>query len=1608
MSQHMEINCDQEAAPLAEAPDDAHGNPVRRLLEKSRSTLVDPSRRNRLINAPLKGKRPWCLAVEGQAADDLLESLHRDEGFKGYAFATADEAGSSGGRQSDLPLALPAPTGAAPGAAATPAQNGRPILRTSLTAEKLDKRLTKIFREERTLEEEQGLSTLFLAAGFLKWFDAGQSDIAAHAPLILIPVTLKRVQGKEGYLLVGRDDDIVVNVSLREKLRVNFGILLPDIPEGDNWTASDYLAAVAEAVASHPKWEVVTDAVGLAFFAFSKLLMWRDLDPDLWPNNGLLANGLIGALLGTDVLVEGETPLVGDEDPIDERIDLARAIHVVDADSSQAVVVAEADAGRNLVVQGPPGTGKSQTITNVIAAAVHSGKRVLFVAEKVAALEVVHDRLKKVGLETLCLEMHSRKANKRDVLHSLEKSLKARGMNRADPALSARLTAVRDNLNGYTQALHRPVGESGRSPYELIGRQIRISRAGIPLPDQRLDAAADWSASKIAEVDRVLERASTAITKIGQPPVANAWFGTGVGPLSPFDQTRLQGGMQRAVERLRAFDESTRKILAAVDEQASLTFDAAASLVQSLRHVAAVPANRSVLTHPAWTQELDAISGDLATCREFLRRFAQVDRHFTKEALSYDPTEALEAIRSDDGSLLRRFSQRCRRANSDLKRLSKGEPPKDTATKIERLESLRDYRLGHEPYSKAQARLKEILGPVSQGTGTDWSGASKLVDWCRAALPRLGSARLVTFGAQGQDPLAFGRHADRVESLAADARAAIDEILPELQADTGVVFGRSDIRAIRIPDLIERLDGWLLNLDGVHDWVGIRGGLSTLRQEGMEDIAASLEKGATPADKVRPIADLLITEALWRRATRENPALQDIDGAKRSEEVSEFQDLDRKRIQIARQEVLARYLDRRPDGHAGEMAVIRAEIGKKRGHFPVRKLMDKAGEAIQRLKPVFLMSPLSVAQFLPPGKLTFDLIVIDEASQIAPEDALGAIARAKRIVVVGDHRQLPPTNFFGLVNAGDDDPEDEEEDAPTIAAPGQFESILTLARSRGFGERTLAWHYRSRHPSLIALSNRECYAEKLLLPPSPFERTGDFGLSLVKTPRGHYDRGGAACDLVQAGEIAEAIKRHIRQSGNKSLGVACFSTKQRDAIDDMIDKAGIRGEVEAFCPKGERLFVKNLESVQGDERDVIFISVGYGYGADNVRPPSNFGPVSKEGGERRLNVLASRAREKCLVFSSITAADIPADQPSRGTRMLRALLHFAETGRLSEGAAPSDGEYESPFEEAVAQVIKEAGYGVHAQVGVSSFRVDMGIFDHARPGAYILGIECDGATYHGSRSARDRDRLRQEVLEGLGWRLHRIWSTDWFRNPQRETERLLEAIRRAAESQTPMPEAPEPIEELPPQIDSPTEAAEEEDEGNEAGLMPGGSSNVEPYREAAISAPINRPLLDVPVPEMARLALAVVEAEGPVHTEEVARRIREAFGLKRSGTQIVAHVRKGLTLLGKDGSVSHDGEFWIVSGREPQAVRDRRNASAPLKKAASIAPSEYCLALSIVVDASVSIPKDDLVVQTARILGFDRTGPDLKAEIEKNLDGLLKKGDLEEDDGKFRRRQVAP
>jgi very-short-patch-repair endonuclease len=803
-----------------------------------------------------------------------------------------------------------------------------------------------------------------------------------------------------------------------------------------------------------------------------------------------------------------------------------------------------------------------------------------------------------------------------------------------------------------------------------------------------------------------------------------------------------------------------------------------------------------------------------------------------------------------------------------------------------------------------------VLGDWWAGEDSAWAKIQELIVWvarCDQALADFDPLRSEVISADiAWDALAAG-----IEGAAAELRASVDRILSLTRSEPKPILGTMSWDDGPIARFTGVINGWQGSLDVYNDWVEARAALDMVREVGLELIANGLYDGSLEPSVARPKTDLLLAEALWRRARCDDPVIDQIDGTERNEFVENFRSLDRKRIEFSRAEVLNRYLTQRPTGIAGEMGVIRAEIGKKRRHLPIRRLLEQAATAVQRIKPVFLMSPLSVAQFLPPGRTEFDLLVIDEASQVPPEDALGAVARARHIVVVGDDKQLPPTNFFRML-INDDDESQEDDAAP--GRPRDFESILTLARARGMPERMLRWHYRSRHPSLIALSNHACYAGSLLLPPSPHLSNDGLGLTLVRTPPGQYDRGGTGRNQPEAQVVAEYVERHLLEHPELSLGVACFSVAQRDAIEDAVYKAGLTSAAEAFCPNGERLFVKNLETVQGDERDVVFISIGYGRDPQG-RMSVNFGPVSADGGERRLNVLISRARQRCVVFSSIEAGDIRVDAAPRGTRMLREFLHFADTGKIAAGDF-TRGEPESPFEEAVARVIRSNGYEVIPQVGVSGFRIDLGVIDPTRHGRFLLGVECDGATYHSARSARDRDRLRHEILVRLGWRLHRIWSTDWLRNPQREIVRLLAAIQDASATAPPVP------------VTSPIALpiAEAPDPARVA------VHKLPAYEECQLSAPMHGDLLALNPVEMAAMAAFVVKVEGPIHAEEVARRIREAFGLQRTGNRILSKINEALRTAERLGEVISEEGFWSTPERGHPLPRHRRNAALSLRQ----------------------------------------------------------------------------
>jgi very-short-patch-repair endonuclease len=540
------------------------------------------------------------------------------------------------------------------------------------------------------------------------------------------------------------------------------------------------------------------------------------------------------------------------------------------------------------------------------------------------------------------------------------------------------------------------------------------------------------------------------------------------------------------------------------------------------------------------------------------------------------------------------------------------------------------------------------------------------------------------------------------------------------------------------------------------------------------------EQTGLPEQTCKSVYEYLVTATLADEIFAEEPALRRFDGILHSRKLNDFRQCDRDLMSQTQIRTAALASQRKvPPGYRGtrvsehtDLALILHEMEKQKRHLPLRQLIRRAGKAAQALKPCFMMGPRSVAQYLQPGAIQFDLLVIDEASQMRPAEALGAVARCKQLVVVGDSKQLAPTSFFDRVINADED--DEGAFEATIS-----ESILD-AVSPVFSRRQLRWHYRSRHPSLIAFSNRQFYDSRLMLFPSPHYGGEALGIKFHSITDGVFEN---QINTVEAIAVADRVVQLLLENPALSLGVATMNAKQRDLIERLLEEHAKENETfaeawEKSQIEDEPLFIKNLENVQGDEREVMVISCTYGRTAPGGRVMQRFGPINSQEGGRRLNVLFTRSRTRMEIFSSMTSSDvIISEKSSEGVRALRGMLRYAETG-IIEGVVSSGREPDNDFEIAVARMLQEHGYEVECQIGVAGFFIDLAVKHPKRDGEYILGVECDGAAYHSSKSARDRDRIRQDVLESMGWTIERIWSTDWFMDPKKAIQPILQELVR--------------------------------------------------------------------------------------------------------------------------------------------------------------------------------------------------------------------------------------
>ncbi len=1598
-------------------------------LDKSRRDVLDLSLRNPLLNFRPSKRRG--VEVVDELSHELFRIIVHDERVM-YFLAAPDEGGAPDEvvapehrashdhpppRQptpdprnlaapppqvpAELLAVLAQPASDPNGAAARHTDNK---LQTALTLANLNLRLRETARQARLSIEEQGVNILYLAMGMLRWYESDGSDSERRAPLILVPVRLTQASVRASFKLAWTKEEIEPNLSLEAKLKQDFNVRLPEMPSEDDLDIDEYLAEVERAVARQPRWSVERDEVHLNFFSFSKLLIYKDLDPASWPEgNGPGDHPLVGRLYGGDGFAR-EPSDFGDNGHGHGDGDLGdlgdAGLHpVVDADSSQATAVLDAMNGLNLVIQGPPGTGKSQTITNLIGEALARDMTVLFVAEKMAALEVVKRRLDTVHLGDACLELHSHKTNKRAVLDELSRTLAlgrpAAGGGTEDRAL---LEESRKRLNDYSRAVNAPVAHSELTPHELVGRLAGLAADGLVVEGGGLPirGSVSWTAEDFARRRALVDEMRELVAAIGVPR-RHPWWACGRLHFVPTDVhpvREIVADASGAVGRLRRDWDALGTALRREAVFGDLKRADLERAIRTARGALEAPALLGAdHRHPAWVADAERIAEIARAARRYAEIRSRHDRVLMREAWDRDVWAQRRDLVAYGGKWWRFLSRPYRDASRRVRGLCRGDAPDTVQQQIE----LADAILEARRQRRAIAESKDLLGRLFPGlTLGDRADAHRnfadAAEWL-VGLHRDESDGLVD--PEIHDVLDDPPPGADLRAAADDCERALDALGETLDALTAAMELRSDRVERRgtlgertFGDLDDRLRDAHDRVESAHDVVRFNQLERKAVEAGIAEVAEAAASREDAARRLTALFEHACYGAWLDLAFRERPTLAEFDGATHAGIVERFRELDMAQFHHNRALIAERHWQRLPRHHGGgQLGVLRREFQKKRRHLPVRVLMREAGRAIQSIKPVFMMSPLSIAKYIPPGSVEFDLVVFDEASQVRPVEALGAIIRGLQAVVVGDSKQLPPTSFFDRMS---------DDDGDEASRTADLESILGMFCAQGAPERMLRWHYRSRHESLITVSNHEFYDDRLVVFPSPDAGKRDTGLVFRHNPTAHYQRRGI--NTAEAKTVAKAVMEHARATPDLTLGVAAFSNVQARRIEDEVD---IRRRRDPSCEDffaghpEEPFFVKNLENVQGDERDVILISIGYGK-IDGGYLPMNFGPLNREGGERRLNVLITRARRRCVVYCNFQGGDLDLRRSkARGIEALKTFLEYADTGNIDIPRATGR-DADSPFETAVAARLRALDFDVDHQVGSAGFFIDLAVRDPSRSGRYVLGIECDGAAYHSARSARDRDRLRQQVLEGLGWTIHRVWSTDWFRNPDAELGKTEAAIRmaqaaggrRRGDSATAGGKVVQPL--------------EREAEVAEEVVVP-----TRPYEMADVrigASALGTPLHETAAGTLAEWIARVVEVESPVHLDEVMVRVRTAAGVGRSGSRIRARMGVGARAGAEQGLYRIDeGEFLWRPGHETVEVR-RRDGEIPgsLRRPEMIAPEEVGAALVHVVRASYGIGAEDAVVEAVRLFGFRRAGRSIVERFRGVLEDLVRDGGVVGEGGVLR------
>jgi len=1247
-------------------------------------------------------------------------------------------------------------------------------------------KINKLYKENKVRVSETGDHRLFLAIGFLNYFDEKKGR-ELKAPLILVPVSLHRKNIKSPFYLQKYVSDSKFNITLLEFLKTSYNIRIPELEkelprDQSGLDVTQIFNLVSKNIQSikDPRWHVEQESCFLSLFSFKKILMYKDIETLDWskmpkslkylndPSQKKISDELTASFRDKDVR----------ENTLDEKIDLDQLFSPIPYDSSQLQAIICASRKQDFILQGPPGTGKSQTITNIISQLLANGKKVLFVAEKLVALNVVKKRLEEVGLGQFCLELHSDKSKKSQISKQLCKNHTE--MEEREESSSSfnkkcsNLKKKRLELNNYVKYINTKQ-DVGFSPFNALGTILKFNY----LKDLKfqLKSHDQFNETQLEEIKELIKNIQTHIHNLNYKTYN-----------SSLDGIKIDWTPSSEDELLKKCD-SILKILDSLIPQFDSFFEKfSAPLTEFITHKDLKHFSK-VLTclnnkPKEYSIFFDKNFENIKSCfKDHLSDKKKIDQYESHLSVKYKNDLQLETIRnleeefkvaSQKNILIRWFFQ-----FNPLKKLRSLTVSNE---KIQRKNFNNDICSIKQIliYKKKinESRLTGLNNSLWKGWDTNWNDLRTFIEWSDKFQNILdGFSNPYFYECSKELMLNYQGGDNNFKELFKHLSDSYSKLCNTLEdyKKSGIDFYLKDFInnkewAVSLKNLCEKRKQ---DLNRLRDWLRYdecRSNLQTYKV--FDSFIDFIEHEDSDLKDITTVFDYNFKKNWYDLLYQKTEIIKKHDGSTLNDVVAKIRELDKNVLDLSKKEIKSKIFDYMDNymhtSNFQNLNILKRESQKKKRHKSIRTLCNDMPDLIQILTPCFLMSPLSIAQYLPMNTIQFDYVIFDEASQIPPWDAIGAMARAKNIIVVGDSKQLPPTSFF---QSDSNEDYDEDEDYEALS------SILEECEALSFPTLCLKFHYRSRHESLIAFSNKKYYDRKLITFPSNKILEHSSAIIYKQIPRDIYEVD-TNTSQAEAHAIVEQITNWVQNDNFKhSIGIVTFNIKQQQVIEELMNNKRIEdsklethftGDIE------EPIIIKNLENIQGDERDIIIFSIGFG-ALPNQELKMNFGALNKLGGEKRLNVAITRAREKMYIYTSIDYTQIDLNRTqTQGMKDLKNFLEYAEKGptHLSNYTNGSVGSYESPFEEAVAKVLRQRGWTVKPQIGVGKFRIDLGIQDPKKHGTYLAGIECDGATYHSSAISRDRDCVRQTQLENLGWKILRIWSTDWWINKEKEADKI--------------------------------------------------------------------------------------------------------------------------------------------------------------------------------------------------------------------------------------------